>query len=194
LLMPYILGTLIPDISLILQFTPSLILIVGMSLLIRSVIRRKHTECFSMLAVPIWAIFIIGAWFYIPALESARPVKSFCRQIEMRWHDRDEAGFFRSSLPSMLFYLRRPIFQENGYESMAIRFRSEKRVFCILTEKDYAYFANQGLNIYILDRHSRFGMRFGALLSAGYSPGDDLLLVSNRLPSQTSSSEGRSRS
>jgi 4-amino-4-deoxy-L-arabinose transferase-like glycosyltransferase len=189
--MPYILGALIPEISFMLQFTPSLILMAGMGLLIRNVIRREYTKCFSTLAVPIWAIFIIGALFYIPTLESVRPVKSFCRQIEMQWQNRDEAGFFRASLPSMLFYLRRPIFQENSYERMMIRFRSEKQVFCILAEKDYAYFANQGLNIYILDRHSRFGMRLGDLLNAGYFPGDDLLLVSNRLPSQTNSSEGR---
>jgi 4-amino-4-deoxy-L-arabinose transferase-like glycosyltransferase len=193
-LMPYILGALIPDISYTLQYAPSLILMAGMGLLIRNIIRREYTKCFSTLAVPIWAIFIIGALFYIPALESVRPVKSFCRQIELRWHDRDEAGFFRSSLPSMLFYLRRPIFQENSYKQMQIRFRSENQVFCILAEKDYAYFANQGLNIYILARHSRFGMRLGDLLNASYFPGDDLLLVSNRFPSKTSSSEGRSRS
>jgi 4-amino-4-deoxy-L-arabinose transferase-like glycosyltransferase len=193
-LMPYILGALIPDISFVLQFMPSFILVAGMVWLIRSVIRREHPKCFIAVAVPIWAIFLIGALFYLPALESVRPVKNFCRQIETLWHDQDEAGFFRSSLPSMLFYLRRPIFQENSYEQMTIRFRSDKQVFCILTEKDYAYFANRGLNIYILDRHSRFGMRLGALLNAGSIPGDDLLLVSNRLFSRTSSIEGRSRS
>jgi 4-amino-4-deoxy-L-arabinose transferase-like glycosyltransferase len=193
-LMPYILGALIPDASIMLQFTPSLILVAGMGLLIRSVVRREYTKCFSTLAVPIWAIFVLGALYYIPALESARPVKSFCRQIEMQWHDRDEAGFFRSSLPSMVFYLRRPIFQENSYERMMARFSSDKRVFCILSEKDYAYFANQGLNIYILDRHSRFGMRLGDLMNTSYFKGDDLLLVSNRLPTKNSSGEGRSRS
>jgi 4-amino-4-deoxy-L-arabinose transferase-like glycosyltransferase len=193
-LMPYILGALIPDISFMLQYTPSLILMAGMGMLIRSVIRREYTKCFSALAVPIWAIFLIGSLFYIPALESVRPVKGFCRQIEMQWHDRDEAGFFRLSLPSMLFYLRRPIFQENSHERMMVRFRSEKQVFCVLAEKDYAYFANQGLNIYILDRHSRFGMRLGDLLNPSYFQGDDLLLVSNRPLSKTSSSEGRSRS
>jgi 4-amino-4-deoxy-L-arabinose transferase-like glycosyltransferase len=192
--LPFILDALIPDISFALQFTPPLILMGGMAWLIRNAMRREHTKCFSTLAVPIWAIFLIGAMFYVPALESVRPVKAFCRTIEKLWHDQDEAGFFRSSLPSMLFYLRRPIFQENNAEQMMIRFRSEKQVFCILAEKDYAYFANRGLNLYILDRHSRFVMRLGDLMNVGYSPGDDLLLVSNRPTSQIGLSEGRSRS
>jgi 4-amino-4-deoxy-L-arabinose transferase-like glycosyltransferase len=192
-LMPYILGIFIPNISFLLQYAPPLILIAGVGLIIRSIIRREYTKCFSMLALSIWVIFIIGALFYVPALESVRPVKSFCRQIEMKWRDQDEAGFFRASLPSMVFYLRRPIFQENDHEQMMLRFRSDKQVFCILREKDYAYFANKDFKIYILDRRSSFAVRLGALLNVGSFPGDDLLLVSNRFPSQTSSSEGRSR-
>jgi 4-amino-4-deoxy-L-arabinose transferase-like glycosyltransferase len=191
---PYILGALIPKISFMLKFVPPLILVVGMGLLIRRIIRREYARFFTALVVPIWAIFIIGAWFYIPALESVRPVKRFCRQIEMLGPERIEAGFFRTSLPSMLFYLHRPIFQESSYERMMNRFKSEKQVFCILAEKDYAYFANQGLDVYILDRHSRFSIRLGDLLSAGDAQGDDLLLVSNRLPAETRFSEGRSRS
>jgi 4-amino-4-deoxy-L-arabinose transferase-like glycosyltransferase len=192
-LMPYILGIFIPDISFLLQYALPLMLIAGVGLLIRRIIRREYAKCFSMLALSIWVIFIIGALFYVPALESVRPVKSFCRQIEMQWRDRDEAGFFRASLPSMVFYLRRPIFQENDHEQMMLRFRSDKQVFCILREKDYAYFANKDPKIYILDRHSSFAVRMGALLNVGSFPGDDLLLVSNRFPSQTSSSEGSSR-
>jgi 4-amino-4-deoxy-L-arabinose transferase-like glycosyltransferase len=192
--MPYILGFFIPDISFLLHYAPPLILITGVALLIRNIIRREYTRCFSMLALSIWIIFMIGALFYVPALESVRPVKSFCQKIEMQWKDQDEAGFFRASLPSMVFYLRRPIFQENDFEQMALRFRSSKQVFCILTEKDYAFFANKDLNIYILDRHSSFTVRLGALLNVGSLSGDDLLLVSNRRPSQAGSQERRSRS
>jgi 4-amino-4-deoxy-L-arabinose transferase-like glycosyltransferase len=194
-LTPYILGAVIPDISLTLRMAPAAILIIGMGLLLRSVLRREYASFFSRLATPVWALFVLVSLFYIPALESVRPVKAFCRQIETQWHkDRDEAGYFRTSLPSMVFYLRRPIFQESSYEQMAIRFRSPKGVFCILTEKDYAYFANQGLNLYILDRHSRFTIRMSFLLKTGYSSGDNLLLVSNRLSSQMRSSEGRFQS
>jgi hypothetical protein len=191
--MPYILSFLIPNISFLLHYAPPLILATGTGLLIRSILRREYIKCFYMLALSIWIIFMIGALFYIPALESGRPVKNFCRQIEMQWQAQDEAGFFRASLPSMIFYLHRPIFQENDFERMTIRFRSSKQVFCILTEKDYAFFANKDLNIYILDRHSSFTVRLRALLNMGSFSGDDLLLVSNRLPPQAGSPKGRSR-
>jgi 4-amino-4-deoxy-L-arabinose transferase-like glycosyltransferase len=194
LLMPFILGAFIPDISFMLHYAPSLIFGAGVALLLWNIIRGAYTRCFPSLVIPIWTIFMIGALFYIPALESVRPVKSFCGQIQKQWQDQDDVGSFRVSLPSMVFYLRRPIFQEGNYEQMMLRFRSDKRVFCILAEKDYAYFANKDLRIYILDRHSRFAVRLSSLMNGGHFPGENLLLVTNRLPSQTSTKEGRSAS
>jgi len=93
-----------------------------------------------------------------------------------------------------VYYLRRPIFQEYSHEQMVLRFQSDRRVFCILSEKDYDYFTNRGLKIYILDRHSRFAVRLATLLNEGYTPGEDLLLVTNRYLTQSSSSEDRSTS
>jgi 4-amino-4-deoxy-L-arabinose transferase-like glycosyltransferase len=192
--LPKILGAFIPGISFMLHYAPSLILIAGVVLLMWSVTRGEFARCFPSLAIPIWTVFMIGALFYVPALESVRPVKSFCRQIGRHWRDKDEAGFFRTSLPSMVYYLRRPIFQESNYEQMMLRFRSNRQVFCVLTEQDYTYFVNKDLKIYILDRRSRFAVRLGTLLNVGYIPGEDLILVTNRPLPQTRSSEGRSPS
>ena len=95
----------------------------------------------------------------------------------------------------MVFYLKQPIFEEYDVEEMKRRFLSGKRVFCILTERDYRYFSDsKDLNLYILDRHARFSIRFGALLNAGYSPGEELMLISNRPNSNASPTEDRSQS
>jgi hypothetical protein len=91
----------------------------------------------------------------------------------------------------MAYYLRRPIFEESGPEEMVRRFQSGKRVFCILSLRDLRDFDSQkDLKLYILDRHSRFTVRLNTLLNAGYFPGEELLLVSNRPHAKTVS--GRS--
>ncbi len=134
----------------------------------------------------------MGALFYLPALESHRPVKEFCRIIQSQsFGDAAEAGFFRTALPSMVFYLRHPIFQESSYAQMTGRFQSAHRVFCILNQRDYSYFAERNVMLYILGRHSRFALRLSALFNAGYLPEEQLLLVSNRPSSLTKSSGGR---
>jgi 4-amino-4-deoxy-L-arabinose transferase-like glycosyltransferase len=185
LFIPYILSMFLPDISIMLHYASSLILIAGSVLLMWSLARRKPLHCFLALSIPIWTVYMIGALFYVPALESFRPVKRFCLFIEGQSHENEEAGYFRTALPSMAFYLRRPIFQESNYERMTGKFESGRRIFCILAAKDYAYFRNKGIPIHILDRHSRFSVRLGNLWNAGYFPGEELLLVSNQPYSET---------
>jgi 4-amino-4-deoxy-L-arabinose transferase-like glycosyltransferase len=191
IILPYILSSFIPEVSLVLHYAPSLVFICGSMLLIRSIMRQRPVRCFSALAIPLWVVFFMGALFYVPALEAFRPIKSFCKLIETHARSGDEAGYFRTALPSMVFYLRQPIFQESNYQRMERRFQSDKRIFCVLSEKDYVYFKNKGMRVYILHRRSRFTVRFGALLNAGYSPGEELLLVSNQFFPENTPGEGR---
>jgi 4-amino-4-deoxy-L-arabinose transferase-like glycosyltransferase len=193
LLMPYIFSELMPDTAFVLLFAPSLILIAGVVLLAWNIMRGKFAQCFSALAVSLWAVFLIGTLFYIPALEEVRPIRSFCNIIKMQWHEHDEAGYFRTAAPSMVFYLQRPIFEESNHKRMMRRFQSNKRIFCILTEEDYSYFTDKGVKFIILDRHSPFAIRLGAMLDSGRISGKDLLLVCTQFPELPSSSEGRLR-
>jgi 4-amino-4-deoxy-L-arabinose transferase-like glycosyltransferase len=188
---PYALSSFMPNISPVLHYGPSLFLAGGFMLLLWSIFHKKPVWCFSALGVPLWIVYMMAAIIYLPAIESFRPVKSFCRIIASQSSGDDEAGFFGTALPSMVYYLRRPIFQESSRERMLQRFQSGKQVFCILDERDFRYFAKmKDLNLHILSRHSRFSVRFGALLNAGYFPEEELLLVSNRPNSEFSS--GRS--
>ena len=136
-----------------------------------------------------------SAIIYLPELENYRPVKRFCRAIEARLDAADVTGYFRIALPSMVYYLRRPVFEEYDTARMENRLKSEKRVFCILAEKDYNYFADNGdLELYILGRNSRFSLRLSTVLNSGYSAGEELLLISNRPDIKSRSSEDRSKS
>jgi len=64
---------------------------------------------------------------------------------------------------------------------MEQKLRSGKRVFCILSERDYHYLVEKkDFAIFVIDRHSRLSMRMSTLLNAGTFPGEELLLISNR--------------
>jgi hypothetical protein len=163
--------------------------------LVWSLTRGKLERCFWILSVSLWAIYMMCTLIYLPALEQYRPIKRFCRLIEARLRADDEAGYFRTALPSMVYYLQRPVFEEYDAEQMKRRFRSPKRVFCILAEKDYKYFAdNRALEIYLLDRHPRFSVRLGTLFKADNFPYEELFLISNRPDLKPESPEDRSKS
>jgi hypothetical protein len=119
--------------------------------------------------------------FYLPASESFRPVKDFCRLIDDQSSGDDEAGFYGTALPSMVYYLRRPVFEEIDADRMRRRFESGRRVFCVLSEQDYRYFTTRGdLALHVLDRRPRLVMRLRSLLGSGSPLREELLLVSNR--------------
>jgi 4-amino-4-deoxy-L-arabinose transferase-like glycosyltransferase len=188
---PFALSSFMPGISPMLHYSPSIILLGGIVLLAWGIIRKGQVHCFSALAASLWAIYVVCALLYLPALEAFRPVKGFCQLLNTQLSEGDEAGFYGTALPSMAYYLRRPIFEESNPEEMVRRFQSGKGVFCILSRRDLRDFDNQkDLKLYILDRHSRFAVRLNTLLNAGYFPGEELLLVSNRPHSKTVS--GRS--
>jgi 4-amino-4-deoxy-L-arabinose transferase-like glycosyltransferase len=180
LLLPFILRSFLPGINPVLHYGPPLILIGAALLMFWAVMQKRLIHGFQTLAAAIWTVYVFGALFYVPALEPFRPVKEFCRYIRSLSSGDEAAGYFRTALPSMAFYLQRPIFEESNTEQMTQRFRSDKRVFCVLTKRDFEFFADkQSLLLYVLDRRPRFSVRFRSILGADYVP-EELLLVSNR--------------
>ena len=180
-ILAFALRVFMPNLPPVLHYIPSLVFGAAGILTAWSLVRGKIGRCFPILAVSLVTAYWICPWFYMPAAESFRPVKDFCRIIESHSRSDDEAGYYGTALPSMVFYLRRPVFEENDPEGMRRRFESGRRVFCILSEKDYAFFARSGAAaLYVLDRRPRLALRMRSLLSSGGSPEEEMLLVSNR--------------
>jgi 4-amino-4-deoxy-L-arabinose transferase-like glycosyltransferase len=190
---PYVFRSFMPNIHLVLHYLPSMVLLAGSMLLIGCLIRKRLRYSLGVLATALWMVYAISAWIYLPELEKYRPVKRFCQVIEIASPDGESAGYFRTALPSMTYYLQRPIFEEYDFERMRQRLQSQERVFCILTEKDYNYLAeNKDLEIHILESNPHFSIRFGSLLNSGYIPEEELLLISNRPSSKAEPLEDQS--
>ncbi len=177
----FALHAFMPNLPPVLHYVPSLVFGAAGILTAWSLVRKKSGRCFPILAVSLVTAYWMCPWFYLPAAEAFRPVKDFCRIIESQSRPDDEAGFYGTALPSMVFYLRRPVFEENDAEGMRRRFESGRRVFCILSERDYALFARSGgAALYVLDRRPRLALRMRSLLRSGGFPEEQMLLVSNR--------------
>ncbi len=177
----FVIHRFMPHLSPVLHYVPSLVIAVAAIWTLGYVLRKKVHYCFPVIATSMWMVFMAGALYYFPALETYRPVKSFCKKIEMHADGNFQAGYYGVTVPSMVFYLQKQIFQEYKAASMRRRFQLDTPVFCILTARDYAFFMeNSDTYLQILDRRPRFSVKLRTLLNAAYDPDEELVLVSNR--------------
>jgi len=155
-------------------------------------LRRRTAASFAGLAVPIYLLFLLAAAVYLPATEPLRPVKELSHTIESRMEPGDEAGYYRVSVPSMVFYLRTPVFEEFDADAMVRMFLGPRRIFCIMTERDYDFFVGRrDLILYVLDRRPRMATQLRAIFNPDRWLGEELLLVSNRPPDEAGPTPGR---
>jgi 4-amino-4-deoxy-L-arabinose transferase-like glycosyltransferase len=73
----------------------------------------------------------------LPDLERFKPVRALCEVIERRASPDALVGYYRLASPSMVFYLRRPIFEYYEHEEIERAFASGKEVYCLMTAQDY---------------------------------------------------------
>jgi len=176
----FILHSFMPHLAPVLHYVPSLVIAGAGIWTIVCAFRQKTARCFPTIAASMWLMFMAGAVYYIPAMETFRPVKSFCKQIEAHAKGDFQAGYYGVTVPSMAFYLEKQIFQEYDPASMIRRFKADAPLFCVLSAKDYDFFTDKfGLQLQVLDRSPRFSINLKTVLNGGYAPEEELLLVSN---------------
>jgi 4-amino-4-deoxy-L-arabinose transferase-like glycosyltransferase len=190
ILLLVLLRAMLPDSPIALHYLPSAILLPSSLLLAWHVMRGKVHRCFAGLAAPVWAMLALASFVYLPSIEPYRPVREMCKLIEEQSRPGDEVGYYVATVPSMVYYLRRPVFEEFDPDAMVRRFTSSKSIFCVITENDYNYFVGtRDLILYVLDRRPRLITQFRFLLDDELWAGNELLLVSNRPATEKESRE-----
>ena len=189
-LLPFLLPALIPDGTIVLHYVPSALLLSAAAALIWEVRRCRLERCVISIVISLWLVFILSGAVYLPALEPLRPVKEICRAIEAQVQSGDEIGYYRAAVPSMLFYLRRPIFSVSDPDTMVRKFEGANRVFCVLSEQDFDYFTGKrALGLHVINRYRQLPTQLGTMLGKKRPTGEDLLLVSNRSPNVHSNTD-----
>ncbi len=171
----------IPELPGMLHYAAPAVLLASALAMAWQLARFRIAASIVVMAAGLWTVFTLTPVVYLPALEQFRPVKELCEAIRDQAQPGDEAGYFRATVPSMVYYLRRPIFEEFDADAMVRRLQSPQRVFCIMTEQDQNYLAGTRDQIlYILDRRARLVTRLRGLFDQNSWAQQELVLVSNR--------------
>jgi hypothetical protein len=85
-------------------------------------------------------VFVLWA---LPEIERFKPVRALCEVIASEAGPDALVGYYRTAYPSMVFYLRRPIFEYYHQNEIETAFLSGKEVYCLMTEGEYAVFRTQ---------------------------------------------------
>jgi 4-amino-4-deoxy-L-arabinose transferase-like glycosyltransferase len=149
----------------------------------------------TRLAILMTALTVIGCnWVFVlrtlPDFERYRPVRALSEVIAAEAGPEALVGYFRAAYPSMVFYLRRPIFEYVALgEPAAARileqkeleaaFSSGKEVFCLMTASEYE--AIKPLlppETRVLASHPIFKVKLKGILDRGELP--QVVLISNK--------------
>jgi hypothetical protein len=181
IVLPFLIGGAIPGIGAFLRFGPSAVLLTCAVGLAYCIARRGAGHAILVLAACWWLLLLAVPAFYLAAVEPFRPIRSLCAGLRPELSPGDEVGYYRAAAPSMLFYLRRPIFEEWKAERMVRIFESPKRVFCIMSVSDRNYFVNERkLVLHVMDRRPQLVSRIRDLKDEKSRMDRELVLVSNR--------------
>ncbi|RMG46013.1 MAG: glycosyltransferase family 39 protein [Acidobacteria bacterium] len=131
-------------------------------------------------------VMVVSALFYrlafLPLIEPYRPIKPLCEAIAHDIRSEDLVGTYNVAAPSMVFYLRRRIFQISRPEEMRALLASHRRIFCVIPESEFHHverlFPGQ---LIVWERRPMLTLRLNLLLERranGRLP--HVLLVSNR--------------
>lgn len=184
-------SSVMPLVTTSLLLPPVLVLLLGSIAPAIAAVRGRPLAGIFGLAAPSYLLVLLMSWIYLPALEAFHPVKALCAAIAAQAGPEDQVGYYREAFPSMVFYLRRPIFEDLDEGSMVRRLQGPARVFCIMTERDYSYFvAQRDLILYILDRRERLVTQLRAMSDRRSAVGQELVAVSNRPPAEAASAGG----
>lgn len=114
-----------------------LIATIGGILTIILCFRKNQFASIASIAVAFIALHFIFVLQTLPDFERYKPVRALSEIIKGEADDKAMVGYYRVAFPSMVFYLRRQIFEYYKPEELAEAFASNQKVFCIMNGEDY---------------------------------------------------------
>jgi len=122
-------------------------------------------------------------WLFVlwtlPDFERFKPVRSACQVIAS--HARPDAlvGYYKTAYPSMVFYLRRPIFEYYEEGEIEAAFASGKEIFCMMTAVEYeAIKGRLPAQTRVLASYPIFQVKLKSILETTELP--QVVLISNK--------------
>jgi 4-amino-4-deoxy-L-arabinose transferase-like glycosyltransferase len=126
-------------------------------------------------AVISWCIVLCS----LPDFERYKPVRPFAAIIRARASEEGIVGSYKFALPSMVFYLNRPIMEVELPDHLRVTFRSSSDVYFVMPEDEYLDVKDRlPVPTYVLARQPMFDLRPKNFLEGSELP--QFVLISNR--------------
>jgi 4-amino-4-deoxy-L-arabinose transferase-like glycosyltransferase len=142
--------------------------------------RRVAASALTLLAATIavnW-IFVVRV---LPDFERYKPVPFFSQTLEQRLQPGDIVAEYEVALPSLVFYLRRPVDQFFDAQPFVETLVGPKRVYATISSDDYKDVGPQiASRTCIIERRPTFDVKLGSVLARAPLP--ELLLITNQCP------------
>lgn len=140
----------------------------------RNVFASAATIAASLVAI-VWCVAVCA----LPDFERYKPVKPFSDIIRSRASVGAIVGSYKFALPSMVFYLHRPVMEVVLPDHLRAVFYSSSDVYFIMAEDEYnSIKARLPVETYVLARQQMFDLRPKNFLDGSELP--QFVLVSNR--------------
>jgi hypothetical protein len=135
----------------------------------------------TTVAVISWCIVLCS----LPDFERYKPVRPFAAIIRSRASEGGIVGYYKFALPSMVYYLNRPIMEVVLPDHLRVAFYSSTDVHFVMPEADYEQVKDRlPAQTYVLARQPMFDLRPKNFLEGAELP--QFVLISNR-PGNSSS-------
>lgn len=150
----------------------------GLAALAAALFRKR----FAAIAMTALAVIMMNWVFTLRTLadfERFKPVRPFCALVEAEAGPDAMIGYYRFAAPSMVYYLRRPIFEYYRPEELQSAFSSGKAVYCLMTLQDYEAIKDSlPAPTYILASRPVFQVKLKVVFEKTETP--QVVLISNR--------------
>ena len=140
---------------------------------------RTAAAAMTLLAATV-AVNWIAVVRVLPEFERYKPVPGFSETLRQRLQPDDVVAHYQVALPSMVFYLQRHVDQYFDDAPFIESMKSEKRVYAVLSEDDFASLSARLPRTCVLDHRPTFEVKLRQVLKR--QPLPELLLISNRCP------------
>ena len=127
------------------------------------------------LVVLSWSVVLVS----LPDFERYKPVRPFADIIRSRASEKGIVGSYKSSLPSMVYYLNRPIVVLESPDELLETFSSTSDIHFVMPEAEYQRMKDRlSSPTYVLAHRRLFDIRPKNFLDGSELP--ELVLISNR--------------
>lgn len=141
--------------------------------------RRKLLASVTTIAASLIVIVWCVVWCTLPDFERYKPVRPFSDIIRSRASIGAIVGSYKFSLPSMVFYLHRPVMEVLLPDHLRAVFYSSSDVYFIMPENEYNNIKDRlPVDTYVLARQPMFDLRPKNFLDGTELP--QFVLISNR--------------